>query len=240
MGSVGPDVGRNRRGAVATNADDPALQQQARALGDPTRYRLFRFITDAGRPLRVKELVAEVGLHHTIVRQHLGALRDAGLLEETTERGGRPGRPHLLYRTSAAAAARWTGPAPYEQLSVMLLEMLTSGTPPRGVGRHIGAEAAERVAASGEQPAIGVVRELARLGFDPKCREDGDTVEVVLQHCPMAAAAQRWPDIVCALHHGMVEALATRLGAGEVREFTPAEAVKAGCRLRLVPAPTPD
>lgn len=223
---------------MATNADDPALQQQARALGDPTRYRLFRFIADAGRPLRVKELVAEVGLHHTIVRQHLGALRDAGLLEETTERGGRPGRPHLLYRTNGNAAARWSGPEPYEQLSLMLLEMLSTGTSPREVGREIGAAAAPRVAGAGdERAAIAVVRELARLGFDPHCHEDGDSVEVVLHHCPMAAAASRWPEIVCALHHGMVEALATQLGAGDVSSFSPEDAYQAGCRVRLTPRP---
>ena len=33
-----------------------ALQTQARALGDPTRHELFRYIVDAGRPVDVVEL----------------------------------------------------------------------------------------------------------------------------------------------------------------------------------------
>jgi predicted ArsR family transcriptional regulator len=214
--------------------DELVLQRQARALGDPTRYQLFRIISDAGRPMPVKELVAEVGLHHTAVRQHLNELRDTGLLVETTERSTGPGRPHLLYRTSVEAATRWAGPAPYEQLSLMLLEMLERGTPPREVGRAAGLAAALRVApVVGDSPEVGVVRELSRLGFDPVCEEDTTGVDVVLRHCPMQEAAGQWPEIVCALHHGIVEGMAESLGAGAVTGFSPEEAHRAGCRFRL-------
>lgn len=79
--------------------DDPhrLLQRQARALGDPTRYRIFRYVAGAGHPVTVAEITAHVELHHNGVRQHLAKLCEAGLLEETSSAGGR-GRPALRYR----------------------------------------------------------------------------------------------------------------------------------------------
>jgi predicted ArsR family transcriptional regulator len=77
------------------------LQRQARALGDPTRYRIFRYVAEATEPVSVAEITAHVDLHHNGVRQHLAKLCDAGLLLEETVRGG-PGRPSLRYRLGPA------------------------------------------------------------------------------------------------------------------------------------------
>lgn len=79
------------------------LQRQARALGDPTRYRIFRFVAEAGVPVSVAEITAHVELHHNGVRIHLATLRDAGLLLEETVRRG-PGRPSLRYRLGPTGA----------------------------------------------------------------------------------------------------------------------------------------
>ena len=78
------------------------LQRQARALGDPTRYRIFRYVAEAGRPVSVAEITSHVELHHNGVRQHLAKLCDADLLiEEFSARAG-PGRPALQYRIGPA------------------------------------------------------------------------------------------------------------------------------------------
>jgi DNA-binding transcriptional ArsR family regulator len=53
------------------------LQFEARALGDTTRYRLFRYIGDASRPVGVSELTDYVRLNHNAVRQHLAVLKEA-------------------------------------------------------------------------------------------------------------------------------------------------------------------
>lgn len=79
------------------------LQRQARALGDPTRYRIFRFVADAADPVSVAEITAHVDLHHNGVRQHLAKLCDAELLLEETVRAG-PGRPSLHYRLGPAGS----------------------------------------------------------------------------------------------------------------------------------------
>ena len=38
------------------------LQEQAKALGDPTRHRIFRYVADADRPIDVAELTAHFAL----------------------------------------------------------------------------------------------------------------------------------------------------------------------------------
>jgi predicted ArsR family transcriptional regulator len=87
-----------------TDADPHRLlQRQARALGDPTRYRIFRYVAEVGRPVSVAEITAHVELHHNGVRQHLAKLCDASLLvEEFSAPAGR-GRPALQYRLDPSA-----------------------------------------------------------------------------------------------------------------------------------------
>ena len=88
------------------------LQLQARALGDPTRYRLFRYIADAQGPVTVAELTGYARLNHNAIRQHLAVLRDAGLVTEEAERRDQPGRPRLLYRLRPEEPASGARPAP--------------------------------------------------------------------------------------------------------------------------------
>jgi DNA-binding transcriptional ArsR family regulator len=80
------------------------VQREARALGDPTRHRLFRYIADAPAPVGVAELTADIQLNHNAVRQHLAVLKEAGLVTEDTENRDRPGRPGLLYHLHPEAA----------------------------------------------------------------------------------------------------------------------------------------
>lgn len=112
------------------------LQQQARALGDPTRHGIFRYIADAERPVGVAELTTWFGLNHNAIRQHLAKLLDAGLVVETTVPNGGPGRPRLLYEIDPAAESRWGVLGPYERLSLLLTEIISTGDTPQEVGRR--------------------------------------------------------------------------------------------------------
>src|SRR5665811_456647 len=58
----------------------PDILEVAKALGEETRFNIFRRIADAAEPLSVKDLVAELGMHHSAIRIHLGKLEDAGLI----------------------------------------------------------------------------------------------------------------------------------------------------------------
>lgn len=210
---------------------ETALQSQARALGDPTRFAIFRHIAASHEPTDVATLATKFGLNHNAVRQHLAKLVHAGLVEEDTHRGGGRGRPRLVYRLNPTAAGRWGTEGPYKQLSVLLTMALASGRTPLEVGREWG-----RRSSRGAVPdAVDAIADaMARQGFDPAIRRRGDRVELVLQTCPFEAAALADRETVCGLHLGMAQGLAEGSGgAVTVEGLTPHDPRRANCRLRL-------
>jgi DNA-binding transcriptional ArsR family regulator len=66
------------------------LQQEARALGDPTRHAILRHLAVAPGPLGVDELTELLQLNHNATRQHLARLAAAAgcRLRLHTEVGG--------------------------------------------------------------------------------------------------------------------------------------------------------
>jgi predicted ArsR family transcriptional regulator len=92
------------KGAVAEEDRHRVLQRQARALGDPSRYRIFRYVAEALQPVGVAAITAHVGLNHNGTRQHLAKLCDAGLLIEEFAAPVGPGRPALQYRLAPEAS----------------------------------------------------------------------------------------------------------------------------------------
>ena len=76
------------------------LQQEAKALGDPTRHSIFRYIADSDRPADVTEMTAHFRLNHNAIRQHLAKLVDAGLIVESTAEAKGRGRPKLSTSSS--------------------------------------------------------------------------------------------------------------------------------------------
>ncbi|MFY1824351.1 ArsR/SmtB family transcription factor [Myxococcus fulvus] len=62
-----------------------ALSQSFRALGDPTRLRILRLLSEA--PLNVTELVSLVGVAQSSVSHHLGKLKGLGLIREERQAG---------------------------------------------------------------------------------------------------------------------------------------------------------
>lgn len=210
------------------------LQEQARALGDPTRHDMFRYIADAARPMDVAELTDHFGLNHNAIRQHLAKLVNAGLVTEDHAPSSGRGRPRLLYRLDPAAESRWGVTGPYERLSVLLAEILRTGDSAFEVGRRSVSRPA-RGAAADDDPVGVVVEEMERQGFEPVVRNArGNRVDVVLRNCPFETAVLADADTVCDIHLGIAEGVAER--AGErlvVDELVAHDPRRANCRLRM-------
>jgi predicted ArsR family transcriptional regulator len=211
----------------------PTLQEQARALGDPTRHAIFRYITDAGEPVDVAALTTHFALNHNAIRQHLAKLVDADLvIEEQAPSTGR-GRPRLNYRTHPAADSRWGATGPYERLSLLLSEMLRTGDSAVEVGRRAGRRQQFGTAAE-EDPVAFVVEAMERSGFDPTVQTRGSRVDMVLRTCPFATTALADPDTVCSIHLGIAEGVAELTdGAIAVDKLVPHDPRKGSCRLRM-------
>ena len=208
-------------------------QRQARALGDPTRSAIFWHVVEAGRAVRVAELVQHFGLNHQGVRQHLAKLADAGLLVEEIAEPAGSGRPPLQYRLAPQAVTTWVGPSPYAELSVLLLKMLDSGRS----AREVGAEAGRSVELSQErhaEPLDVLEAEMARRGFEPQRAQAPSSVDIVLQRCAFEVAAAADREVVCELHLGLAEGMTEVLGGGlEVTDLVARDPAEAGCRLKL-------
>jgi predicted ArsR family transcriptional regulator len=209
------------------------LQVQARALGDPTRHEVFRYLANAARPVGVAELTDEFGLNHNAIRQHLAKLVDAELVAETTAPSQGRGRPRLLFEVDGRAESRWGVNGPYERLSVWLVEMVRTEDTPVEVGRRAGRrrELGGGAADDPVDPVDVLVSEMARHGFDPAVRQRGDQIDITLRDCPFVTAALADADVVCQLHLGMAYGIAERLDGLEVDKLVPKDPRRAHCRL---------
>ena len=206
------------------------VQVEARALGDPTRHRIFRYIVDAERLVGVGELTEFVKLNHNAVRQHLAVLKDAGLVVEEVESRAKPGRPRLMYRIHPEVAGSWGTSGAYAWLAGLLSDAVRRGLDPRQVGRQEGHRRAAEIAGSA-QPVDLLEEEMARRGFRPLRSERGRRVDFVLGRCPFAEVASEDPDTVCQLHLGLAEGLTEGLGGLEVGRLVVKNAKRGGCRL---------
>lgn len=211
---------------------DPELVAQGRALGDPTRHRIFRYIAGADRPVGVAELTADVGLNHNAVRQHLAVLVEASLVIEEIEDRRRPGRPRLLYRLAPEVEGSWGTAGPLEFLASALAEVISTGASPYEVGHRLGLQRADDLAGEGPAESISIMEdELERRGFRPTVKQRGGLVEFALHRCPFAAVASSSPEVVCQLHRGLADGLAEGLGDVEVSEFSARRPPRSACRV---------
>ncbi|MCL4449074.1 MAG: helix-turn-helix domain-containing protein [Actinobacteria bacterium] len=220
---------------------DSWLQKQARALGDPTRYAIFRYIYNAAQPVNVAEITKVFGLNHNAIRQHLAKLQEAELVLYSRAVSTARGRPTLVYKIHPGVQGTWETDGPYERLSLMLLEMLKLGNSAYEVGLHAFKDVRVK-AAPDDDILVAFQQEIAKQGFRPVLVKDrikgGRGCEFVLAHCPFSNAAVVAPKIVCELHHGLAQGLAQSLGKtfGEpIRTITltPTKADHPHCRLRI-------
>jgi predicted ArsR family transcriptional regulator len=223
----------------STRASRPTaatLQQEARALGDPTRHAIFQHLVAASSPVDVAALTELLGVNHNAIRQHLAKLVGVGLVTESTAPSGGRGRPRLVYEVGPSADSRWGARGPYERLSLLLAEIVRTGQSAIDVGRAAGRRDAASLGAAGDTIDL-LATAMTRQGFEPEVRPRRDGTEIVLHVCPFATAALADPDTVCALHRGMAEGVAesTRVRIDDLIRKDPR---RAGCTLRLHAEPS--
>jgi predicted ArsR family transcriptional regulator/uncharacterized protein (DUF2249 family) len=212
-------------------------QRQARALGDPTRHGIFQQLMAAEDPLDVAQLTAVFGLNHNAIRQHLGILREAGLVVEERSPGGIPGRPKLLYRPHPEILGRWGSGGSFEQLSHLLLRMMETGDTARETGYSAGAERFTKV--KNPPGSVAAAEQLlsedqTQLGFRPRLETNASDTALIAEQCPYLSAAAKDPHTVCQMHFGLARGFTDAMGVDlEVHAIEPHDPELAGCRLLL-------
>jgi predicted ArsR family transcriptional regulator len=195
-----------------------------KALGDNTRYAIYLELARSPLPRSTAQIADVLGLHANTVRPHLERMREVGLLEVRSEAGGGVGRPQHLYSLAPDAPSLGLEPPPFPMLARVLLEAAhTAGLDASDLGdagRVQGRADADRW--SGESDVVEALTvEQARLGFDPEVVDLERGAVMAFAHCPFRELADRHPDLVCALHQGLVEGLVDGIGRAEVVRFHP-------------------
>lgn len=215
------------------------LYETARALGEETRFRIFRRLNLGGPAESVTDLARAFDLHPNAIRQHLARLEQAGLVVSTPDRSNGAGRPPRLYEPSHRPVELGDPPRTLRPLVSMLAHVVgafpAEPSELREIARAWGRGWAARPrAGNGGLPrgrrrrAELLVRHLAEWGWQPVTRNENGGVRITTGRCLFQELAQERDGRCCALEEGLltglVEALAN--GAGQVRRLH-------GCRLEI-------
>ena len=181
------------------------------------RAEVLVTLRDAAEPLTVQQVTERTGLHVNTARFHLDGLVAAGLAERTAEDRSLPGRPRILY----SARTEVLGPRSYALLAEMLSGLVASldGNGPAAMaagqawGRHLVERTAPSERIDGAEATARLTRLLDAVGFQPELTDGGDGLQVRLRHCPFREVAERHPDVVCAMHLGLMQGALAELRA---------------------------
>ncbi|MGI9578503.1 MAG: helix-turn-helix transcriptional regulator, partial [Microthrixaceae bacterium] len=199
------------------------------------------------KPLSTADVADSLGLHLNTVRPHLERMREVGLLESRPDSSGAVGRPQKLYELASDAPGLGLEPPVYPMLASMLLQVAVDAGPdvPTVIdaGRRAGARLAHSPRTLGTSVEMTVTM-LEELGFDPAAVTEGSSTTVAFGHCPFAELAQDQPQVVCALHRGMLEGFCEEVsetsggpaaGSADVASFSDIGA-RTPCRVELATA----
>ncbi|MDA8263035.1 MAG: helix-turn-helix domain-containing protein [Actinomycetota bacterium] len=209
-------------------------RSRANALADPTRFGIFRYVATAGHAATVAELTEYTGLNHNAVRQHLGVLVKAGLLDEGVHAAGTRGRPRLIYRVSPTAASDFL--LSYERLAKVLVRAFSASMTPRDAGREEGIRDAMALEDSVQETSASEVlnRVMSLWGFATRFdHHEMGSDTVTLTSCPLAQAVGLDARVVCSVHLGVVEGVLEATGGSRLIGFDIHEPLGAGCEIAL-------
>jgi predicted ArsR family transcriptional regulator len=215
----------------------PGVRRRPRELSK-AQLRVLNSLEAEPIAVTLSELSARTGLHPNTLRDHLDALERAGLVQRRQDTPRGRGRPRILFEVTEPTSAE--GPSEYAGLASALAATIhrTSADPRRdatAAGEQWGRElAADRPHPARPGPAKArreVVALLDDIGFSPE--PDRTHATVRLTRCPLLETAQRYPDVVCAVHLGIVRGALAELGGDpEPAELFPFSDPGA-CRLHL-------
>ncbi len=186
-----------------------------RALADERRRRLVEELRGAPAGLDVAQLSERLGLHQNTVRWHLGILRDAELVSSRAAEQTGPGRPRILYALAPEAHAG--GRDEHRLLATILtgtLAELEDGSERaeaagRAWGRYLVRRPLPLVRVDDERTTAEVSGLLAEQGFAPEPAEGG----IGMRRCPFHELAETNPEVVCAVHQGLIDGALEQLGS---------------------------
>jgi predicted ArsR family transcriptional regulator len=175
--------------------------------GELQRQAILAALRSAREGLDTNQLAELVDLHPNTIRWHLGVLTDAGLVQAIPERRHGRGRPSVVHRLTGDGTAR--GRDEYRLLATMLTDVVAAD----GNGEARAYEAGVRWGRHLQQgdPGSSLADLLDQEGF--AAEQHGDAIE--MRRCPFYALAESSPQVICTLHHGIIDGALEEAGSGE-------------------------
>ncbi len=189
-------------------------------------------LREQSEPLTLASLAMATGLHENTLREHLVGLQERGLVSRHRSEPSGRGRPAWLYQLTGEDHSEYAG------LSAALAGaiMATSDDPglmAAAAGDAWGRELARNRGATPISPRAAhhqVVHLIDDMGFGPDA-EPNRPAQLRLTRCPLLAAAHRYPEVVCAVHRGLVQGALVEYGGDPAGVVLEAFAEPGACRL---------
>jgi predicted ArsR family transcriptional regulator len=217
------------------------LYETARALGEETRFRIYRQVCVTSDPVSVRTLAQEFSLHPNAIRQHLGQLEQAGLVVSRPDRKGNgAGRPRRLYEPSPEPLEFTSPPRSTRAIVAVLSEAVDSLPSDRrrlaAFGRGWGRSwATRRKRQNGSVPrsrkgrADFLSEELSEWGWNPATRPERGGIRLTTGRCLFHDRAPGLNGKCCALEEGLLTGIVETLVNGHAKVLR-----TQGCRLEVV------
>ena len=188
-----------------------------RALADEHRVRILEELRAEPDGLGVQELSAQLGLHANTVRWHLGILDEAGFIDSRPAPDGKPGRPRMLYVVRPGAV----DPAPRDEhrllatiLTGCIAELSDGAQRAQEAGRVWGRYLVRRPSPLEHVSDKQAVAEVTRLLDEEGFAAVAEGTDIHMRRCPFHDLAETNPEIVCAVHRGLIAGSLEGLGSG--------------------------
>jgi predicted ArsR family transcriptional regulator len=117
------------------------------ALSTKSRYDLFTLLQTSKKACDIYELAKQVGLHPNVVRYHIGHLEKIGMVESSTTKEKKVGKPKKLYSFSGKHIEGEVPQRQFQLLSDLLCKLCLDILPEQDlerraleIGRKIGKE----------------------------------------------------------------------------------------------------
>ncbi|WP_048602601.1 helix-turn-helix transcriptional regulator [Rubeoparvulum massiliense] len=191
-------------------------------LSDPTRFSIYQYVTRKHDTVIVQEIAEVFHIHPNVARLHLSKLEDVRLLQSTTEKNGKGGRPSRLYYLSDEVISLQFPPRDYTLLIRVLMDTLSTFGE-QGcealiqVGEQFGIEAAKLALQqeskvlsqmSDEEKINSIERVIVAQGLNPELKIlDNKSIQFMVHNCTFKEPAEKHPDLVCEMHHALLKGI---------------------------------
>lgn len=183
-------------------------------LADPTRFSIYQYVAKSHRQVTVQEVAQHFDIHPNVARLHLSKLEDVNLLNSSSKKTGKGGRPSRLYSISEQVVNLQFPPRDYQLLAEIAIDALISlgeeGQRALGeIGRRFGHEAAKRAIesegvnlnADTETKLSHIERLICAQGLNPEIKLiDNQTIKFRVHNCAFKESAEKMPDSICHMH----------------------------------------